>query len=186
MAQRTAIFNDSEGSKAHAIEARIISIIDEKLRGARVWRACLGKRNVSAEITLEHRLVVDCLGSPLGREGRVATDADLRHEAWDDPEKPAAVEEFRLHELLEARGTNRCPLRFNVHNERRVASRNGHVEFDSEGEAGGGRHGKEYREHQHAIHVVNLAARLAFNIIFKASQSPDTSLPGSSRPAIRA
>jgi hypothetical protein len=174
-AQRTVILNNSEGGKAHAIQPRIVSIIDEKLRGARVRRASLSKRNVTAKITLEHRLVVDCLGSPLGREGGVAIDANLRHEAWDNSEKPAAVEEFGLHELLEACGTDWCPLRINVHNERRVARRNGHVEFDPEGETRGGRHGKEYRENKHAIHVVNVTARKAFNIIFKA---------GSNRPGV--
>ena len=49
------------------------------------------------------------LGLPLGRDGRVAGDAKLRHEAVHDAEELDVGEEVALHQLLKARSAGRGP-----------------------------------------------------------------------------
>jgi hypothetical protein len=118
---RTAVFNNAEGRKAHAIKPRVVTEIDKELSGARIRRAGFGEGQVATQVALDDGLVGDRLGAPLGGECRVAADSNLRHESGDDSEESAAVVVLGLNELFEARGTDWRPRRVDVDDEGGVA-----------------------------------------------------------------
>ena len=47
--------------EAHPVEARVVEVVDEELRRARVWRSRLGKGHVAGLVALDDRIVLDLM-----------------------------------------------------------------------------------------------------------------------------
>merc|ERR1740138_1624808 len=73
--------------EAHAVEARVVDVVDEKLRGTRVWRTGLRERDVAGLVAHLHRLVLNRLRTPVRAGLWVTAQAELHHERGDDAEE---------------------------------------------------------------------------------------------------
>ena len=52
--------------EAHPVEARVVDVVDEELRRARVWRSRLGKGHVAGLVALDDRIVLDLMRFRVG------------------------------------------------------------------------------------------------------------------------
>mmetsp|Transcript_90509 Transcript_90509/g.235696 ORF Transcript_90509/g.235696 Transcript_90509/m.235696 type:complete len:261 (-) Transcript_90509:12-794(-) len=101
-----------ERGEALAVQERVVAVVDEELRRARV-RARRGVDEGPALVAPQHGVVPDVRELGL----RLRWQPELRDEAGHDAEDGGVVEPALLHELLELRGAQRRPLRVDPHGE---------------------------------------------------------------------
>src|SRR5436190_6305048 len=95
-----ALRHFAEGREAHAIEAAVVTVADEELRGPRV-RTGGGEADSTARIAGLDRVVGDPRVVPRRGDLRIAVDAELAHEAGDHAKKSDALEVAGANQVVE-------------------------------------------------------------------------------------
>jgi hypothetical protein len=122
------LIDGGEGSEAHSIEAGIVSVVYEDLRGAGVGAAS-GESDEAALVALDNLIIRDFGIDPGRVDGRIGADAELGDEAGDDAEDDHVVVEMVADKIVEAVHAVGSPGACDVHGE--VPA--GGFEFDLEG-----------------------------------------------------
>src|SRR5207248_334769 len=106
----------AERGESHPVEPAVVTVVDEKLRGAGA-RAAGRKAHHAARVVLAHRVVRDACVTPRRRHVWIAVNPELRHESRDHPEEPAVIVVTALHQVVEAVGAERRPVAMNLDHE---------------------------------------------------------------------
>ena len=110
-------FNDfAEGGETHAVETRVVSVVDEELGGAGVW-AGGGEDEESALIGLDDWIVVDVGVFPDFVDGGVGAEAELDDESRDDAKEGCVGEVAVADEVVKAVSAEGRPVAMDFDNE---------------------------------------------------------------------
>src|SRR5208337_1273332 len=124
------LVDGGERSEAHTIEAGIVAIVYEDLRGAGV-RAGHGIGDVAALVVLQDGIILDGGVAPGGGNRGIGADTELGDEARDDAENDHVVVEMVADEIVEAVGAVGSPGAGDVHDE--IAARGFKFHLESVG-----------------------------------------------------
>ena len=103
-------FDDgAERSKAYAVEAGVVGVIDEKLPGAGIG-AGRGEDDGSALVALNDGIVLDLRGVPDLVNGRVGAEPELRDEARDHAKEGRISEIAVANQVVKAVCAEGCPV----------------------------------------------------------------------------
>ena len=104
-----AFDNSTEGRETHAVEAGVVSIIDEELPGARIG-AGRGEDEAAALVALNDGIVLYFRVVPDLVDGRIGAEPELRDEAGNDAKEGHIGEVAVANQVVKAICTERRPV----------------------------------------------------------------------------
>src|SRR5580658_2092751 len=108
--------NLAKRREAHLVELRVISCVDEQLRGARIF-AGGGEGDETGLIALRDRIVLEIRFAPDVVDGGIGAQAELDYESGDDSKERGLLVKAVLDEIVEAVRAERRPCARDLHDE---------------------------------------------------------------------